>query len=70
MDGPPVTVGRQVTPQSPALNRATRDIAAAKAIYRRCLGTYGTARWVADEPIVDLAATDLPVWMREDVEAY
>ena len=37
MDGPAVTVGRQITPQSPALNRATREIAKAKALYHQCL---------------------------------
>jgi hypothetical protein len=68
MDGPPVTVGRQITAASPALNRATREIALAKRLYRQCLAKYGTDRWVADEPIVDLAETDLPAWMREGVE--
>jgi hypothetical protein len=68
MDGPPVTVGRQITAASPALNRAAREIAFAKALYRDCTQRYGTDRWVADEPIVELAETDLPVWMREGVE--
>jgi len=70
MDGPPVTVGRQITVQSPALNRAAREVARAKAVYRECVAKYGSQRWVADEPIVELADTDLPVWMREDVEEY
>lgn len=70
MDGPPVTVGRQITAQSPTLNKAVREIAMAKRTYRDCLARYGTERWVADEPIVDLTETDLPPWMREDVEEY
>ena len=70
MDEPPITVGRQITPQSPALTKATREIAKAKALYSQCLEKYGTDMWVADEPIADLEATDLPMWMREEVEAY
>ena len=70
MDGPPVTVGRQVTAQSPALNRATREIARAKSVYRDCLAKYGTSRWVSDEPIIELTEGNLPAWMREEVEAY
>ena len=58
----------QITAASPALNRAAREIAFAKALYRDCTQRYGTERWVADEPIVELAETDLPVWMREGVE--
>ena len=65
MGGAPVTVGRQITPQSPVLNRATREVAHAKALYRQCIAKYGSGRWVAEEPILDLAATDLPVWLRE-----
>src|SRR5581483_12012006 len=53
MDGPPVTVGRQITVQSPALNRAAREVARAKAVYRECVAKYGSQRWVADEPIVE-----------------
>lgn len=68
MDGPPVTVGRQIGPTSPTLNRAVREIAKAKRVYLECLRRYGTARWVADEPIAELVETDLPVWMREAVE--
>jgi hypothetical protein len=68
MDGPPVTVGRQITARSSALNRASREITHAKALYRDCLDKYGSGRWVADEPIVDLLDSDLPPWMREDVE--
>jgi hypothetical protein len=65
-----VTVGRQITAASPALNRAAREIAQAKALYRQCLQKYGTGRWIADEPIVELAETDLPGWMREGTEEY
>jgi hypothetical protein len=68
MDGPPVTVGRQISAQSSALNRAAREIVRAKALWRDCCVKYGSGRWVADEPIIELADTDLPVWMREDVE--
>jgi PDDEXK-like uncharacterized protein DUF3799 len=70
MDGPPVTVGRQIAAQSSALNRATREVAHAKALYRDCIAKYGTNRWVADEPIVELTDTDLPIWMREGTEEY
>ena len=62
------TVGRQLARSSPALTRASREVVAAKKVYRDCLAKYGTARWVADEPIRDLMETDLPRWMREDVE--
>jgi hypothetical protein len=68
MDGPPVTVGRQITASSPALNRASREVAKAKRTYLDCLQRYGTGRWVADEPIAELIEADLPVWMRETVE--
>lgn len=68
MDGPAVTVGRQLSLHSSALNRATRDVAKAKAIYADCIAKYGTERWVSDEPIADLLDTDLPVWMREELE--
>jgi hypothetical protein len=70
MDGPPITVGRQITAQSPALNRATRELAHAKALYRNCIAKYGSERWVADEPIVDLTENHLPIWMREGTEEY
>ena len=43
---------------------------AAKALYRACCDKYGSERWVADEPIIDLIETDLPVWMREGTEEY
>jgi hypothetical protein len=67
MDGPPVTVGRVLGGRSPALNRASREVAEAKAVYRRCVERYGIERWVADEPIAELADTDLPPWLREEV---
>ena len=52
----------------PSASVSFRKIAFAKTLYRDCLARYGTERWVADEPIVELAETDLPVWMREGVE--
>jgi hypothetical protein len=64
-DGPPVTVGRQIAPSSPALNKATREIAQAKAKWRSCMDRFGSSMWISDEPIRELADTDLPVWMRE-----
>jgi PDDEXK-like domain of unknown function (DUF3799) len=68
MDGPPITVGRQIGVESPTLTKAAREIVQAKRVYRASMAKYGTAMWVADEPIVELAETDLPVWMREGVE--
>ena len=67
-DGAPVTKGLELLPGSPALNRAAREIVQAKQTYLACLKKYGTAQWISDAPIATLDDTDLPVWMREDVE--
>ena len=57
-------------PGSPALNRAAREIIQAKQVYRACVEKFGTGQWIWDAPIAELADTDLPGWMREDVEEY
>jgi PDDEXK-like uncharacterized protein DUF3799/SAP domain-containing protein len=67
-EGAPVTKGLELLPGSPALNRAAREIVQAKHVYRQCLQKYGTGQWISDAPIAALADTDLPMWMREDVE--
>jgi hypothetical protein len=64
----PVTKGLELLPGSSALNRAAREIVQAKQTYRACLQKYGTDQWVSDAPIEALNDTDLPMWMREDVE--
>ena len=65
----PVAVlpGRQ-TPGSSALHRAAREIVQAKQSYLACLDKFGISQWVSDAPIEAIIDTDLPVWMREDVE--
>jgi len=55
-------------PGSSALNRAAREIVQAKQAYLACLDKFGTSQWVSDAPIEAIADTDLPVWMREDLE--
>ena len=67
-EGAPVTKGLELLPSSSALNRAAREIVQAKQTYLTCLEKYGTGQWVSDAPIETLDDTDLPVWMREDVE--
>jgi hypothetical protein len=69
-DGAPVTKGLELLPGSSALHRAAREIVQAKQLYRACLERYGTEQWVSDAPIATLDDSDLPVWMREDVEEY
>jgi PDDEXK-like domain of unknown function (DUF3799)/SAP domain len=69
-EGAPVTKGLELMPDSPALNRAGREIIQAKQAYRTALEKFGTGQWVSDAPIAALADTDLPVWMREAVEEY
>jgi PDDEXK-like domain of unknown function (DUF3799)/SAP domain len=69
-EGAPVTKGLELMPDSPALNRAGREIIQAKQAYRAALAKFGTNQWVSDAPIAALADTDLPVWMREAVEEY
>jgi len=67
-DGAPVTKGLELLPGSSALNRAAREIAQAKQAYLACLDKFGTNQWVSDAPIEAIIDTDLPAWMREDVE--
>jgi hypothetical protein len=67
-EGAPVTKGLELVPGSSALTRATREIAWAKHVYRECLEKYGSGQWVSDAPIAALDESDLPAWMREDVE--
>jgi hypothetical protein len=64
----PVSKGRSLRGDSPALNKATREIALAKRMYRDCVAKYGNAPWAEDEPVQPLEDRDLPPWMREDVE--
>lgn len=67
-EGAPVTKGIELLPGSSALNRACREIVQAKQVYRQCLERFGTSQWVSDAPILPLADTDLPGWLRETVE--
>ena len=67
-DGAPVTKGLELLPGSSARNRAAREIVQAKQTYLSCFQKFGTAQWVSDAPIEAISDTDLPVWMREDVE--
>jgi PDDEXK-like domain of unknown function (DUF3799)/SAP domain len=64
----PVSKGRSLRGDAPALNRATREIAQAKRLYRECFDKFGTGRWADDEPVVEIEATALPSWMREETE--
>ena len=67
-EGPPVTKGLELLPGSSALHRAAREIVQAKQTYLTCLEKFGTAQWFSDAPIETIDDTDLPLWMREDVE--
>jgi hypothetical protein len=67
-EGAPVTRGLELMSDSPALNRAAREIAFAKARCRYCIEKFGANMWIADDPIKPIVDTDLPIWMREDVE--
>lgn len=67
--GAPICKGLRMRRDSAALNRATREIAQAKATYIDCLNRFGTDPWVSNTPIEDLTDADLPVWMREETEA-
>ena len=70
MEGAPVSIGRELKTDSAVLNRAAREISEAKRTYLTCLEKYGTGMWVADDPILELQDTDMPVWMREQVEEF
>jgi PDDEXK-like uncharacterized protein DUF3799/SAP domain-containing protein len=67
-EGAPVTKGLELPPGSSALHRAAREIVQAKQAYLSCLEKFGTTQWVSDAPIETISDTDLPLWMREDVE--
>ena len=69
-EGAPVTAGLELLPNSPALNRAAREIIKAKEAYCDCLARYGDGQWISDAPIKVLADSDLPKWMREATEEY
>lgn len=45
-----------------------REIVQAKQTYLSCLDKFDTAQWVSDAPIETIEDTDLPLWMREDLE--
>ena len=66
-EGAPVTKGLELMPAS-ALYRAAREIVQAKQTYLSCLKKFGGAQKVSDAPIETIDDTDLPLWMREDVE--
>jgi len=55
-------------PGPSALHRAAREIVQAKQTYLSCLAKFGTAHWVSNAPIETIDDTDLPLWMREDIE--
>jgi len=67
-EGAPVTKGLELLPGSSALHRAAREIVQAKQTYLSCLEKFGITQWVSDAPIETMDDTDLPLWMREDVE--
>jgi hypothetical protein len=67
-EGAPVTKGLELLPDSSALTRATHEIVQAKQTYLACLDKFGTSQWVSDGPIETIDDTDLPLWMREDIE--
>jgi hypothetical protein len=69
-EGAPVTKGLELLPRSSALSRAAREIVQAKELYRACLERFGTDQWVSDAPITALEDSDLPTWLRVDVEEY
>jgi PDDEXK-like domain of unknown function (DUF3799) len=69
-EGAPVTKGLELLPGSSALNRAAREIVQAKQTYLACFQKYGTEQWVSDAPIETIDDTNLPVWMRQDVEEH
>jgi hypothetical protein len=64
----PVSKGRSLRADSPALNKATREVALAKRLYRENLNRFGTDCWVDDEPVTPLEAAHLPAWLREETE--
>jgi hypothetical protein len=69
-DGAPVSKGRDLSPHSPVLIKAARDVAQAKASYRECLERFGTEPWVDEEPVREFTEGELASWLRmEEVEA-
>jgi hypothetical protein len=67
-DGAPVSKGRDLSPLSPVLNKATREIALAKSAYRQCVDQFGTDPWIDCEPVREFAEGELPGWLREEPE--
>jgi hypothetical protein len=67
-DGAPVSKGRDISPLSPVLNKAAREIALAKAAFRDCLARFGPDPWTDREPVRELTEADVVPWMREGVE--
>ena len=55
-------------PSSSALYRAAREIVQVKQTYLSCLEKFGSTQGISDAPIEAIDDTDLPLWMREDVE--
>ena len=68
MDGAPTSKGREISPFSPVLTKAMREVSAAKAIYRDNLDRFGTDQWTDREPVRELTEADMVPWLREDVE--
>jgi hypothetical protein len=67
-DGAPVSKGRELSPASPVLNRATREVAGAKAAYRACRKQFGSDPWTDREPVREFTEDELVAWMVEGVE--
>jgi PDDEXK-like domain of unknown function (DUF3799) len=67
-DGAPVSKGRELSPSSPVLNRATREVAGAKASFRACLEHFGADPWTDREPVREFTEEELVAWMVEGTE--
>jgi hypothetical protein len=67
-DGTLISKGRELSPLSPVLNKATREIAQAKASYRACLKLFGTDPWADREPVREFTEDELVSWLLEGAE--
>lgn len=67
-DGAPVSKGRELSPSSPVLNKAAREIAQAKASYRACVTQFGTNPWADLEPVREFSEDELVSWLVEGTE--
>ena len=67
-DGTPISKGRELSPLSPVLNKATREIAQAKTSYRAYLKQFGTDPWVDREPVREFTEDELVSWLLEGAE--